>query len=307
MKGSLPKVSVILPTYNRAHLVGRAIESVFKQSYSDLELIVVDDGSTDNTQSDIKKFSDSRFRYVAVSHGGGAAARNAGIQAAKGQFIAFQDSDDEWFPSKLEKQMNLFSESNSEVGAVYCGFYKIGRDGMRKYYPGEEVHKKEGMIYRELLSGNFITTQSAVVRRECLDKVGCFDISLPGMQEWDLWIRVSEYYLFGYVPEALLVTYFTDDSITSNQSGRLKAKEIIFNKYTDAFRQYPKIYSSHAYAIGHALALKGDMSESKHYLLESFKKRPWSMRSLISYILAVTGSKRLYRAVSSIPRRLSRS
>ena len=106
-----PTVSIIIPTYNRAHLIGRAIQSVLNQTYQNFEIIVVDDGSTDNTEEMIKEFQkhDKRIKYIRhEKNRGGAAARNTGIKVARGEYIAFQDSDDEWLPEKLEKQMDVF-------------------------------------------------------------------------------------------------------------------------------------------------------------------------------------------------------
>ena len=117
MNGKTPKVSVIIPTYNRAHLVGRAIRSVLNQTYQDFEIIVVDDGSTDNTEEVVKSFNDPRIRYIRhEKNRGGSAACNTGIRAARGEYIAFQDSDDEWLPEKLEKQMQVFENTPTGVG-----------------------------------------------------------------------------------------------------------------------------------------------------------------------------------------------
>lgn len=123
-----PTVSVIIPTYNRAHLVGRAIQSVLNQTYKDFELIIVDDGSTDNTEDIIKKYQkkDERIKYIRrKKNKGGSVARNTGINAAIGEYIAFLDSDDEWLTEKLERQMKVFKSTSSEVGVVYSGFFRI--------------------------------------------------------------------------------------------------------------------------------------------------------------------------------------
>ncbi len=118
-----PTVSVIIPTYNRAHLLGRAIESVLDQTYQDFEIIVVDDASADETEEVVKSFGDDRINHIRhQKNKGGSAARNTGIKAARGEFIAFLDSDDEWVPKKLEKEIDRLQTLSNEVGVVYSGF-----------------------------------------------------------------------------------------------------------------------------------------------------------------------------------------
>ena len=186
-----PTVSVIIPTYNRVHLIRRAIQSVLNQTYQDFEVIIVDDGSTDNTEEVVKSFNDPRIRYIRHEKNKGAAtARNTGIKAARGKFIAFQDSDDEWLPEKLEKQMKVFENTPAKVGVVYTGFWKI-ENNKKIYIPFSWVKQKEGNIHKELLKGNFVTTQSIVARKECFKKAGMFDEKLPRFQDWELVIRLS--------------------------------------------------------------------------------------------------------------------
>jgi len=125
-KSGDPIVSVIIPTYIRAHVLAKAIQSLLNQTYQDFEIIVVDDGSIDNTEEVVKSFNDPRIRYIRHKENcGGSAARNTGIRAAYGECIAFQDSDDEWLPEKLEKQMQVFENAPAEVGVVYTGFRRI--------------------------------------------------------------------------------------------------------------------------------------------------------------------------------------
>ena len=132
-----PTVSVIIPTYNRAHLIDRSIQSVLNQTYQDFELIVVDDRSTDNTEDIIRQFreKDKRIKYIKHDKNkGGSAARNTRIKNSVGKYIVFQDSDDEWFPEKLEKQMKIFETASLEVGVVYTGFWRI-KDNKKTYIP----------------------------------------------------------------------------------------------------------------------------------------------------------------------------
>jgi len=192
----MPKVSVIIPTYNRALLIRRAIASVLRQTYQDFEIIVIDDCSDDNTHVMVENFKDKRIRYIKhLENKGSAAARNTGIKIAQGEYIAFQDSDDEWLPEKLERQMNVFNNAPPEVGVVYTRFKKI-KNNKRSYLAFYWVAQKEGDIHNNLLNGNYITTSTTVIKRECFDKTGMFDESLPRFQDWELWLRISRYYHF---------------------------------------------------------------------------------------------------------------
>ena len=169
-----PTVSVIIPTYNRAHLVGRAIQSVLEQTYKDFELIVIDDGSNDNTEYIIKEFQkkDKRIKYIAYKKNkGGSAARNAGIKSSKGEYIAFLDSDDEWLSEKLEKQIRLFSSMPAKVGVIYCGRYDFDDD------TGIERLRSclfEGDVRIELFRGWCPSTTLLMIRRQCFDAIGFF-------------------------------------------------------------------------------------------------------------------------------------
>ena len=128
-------VSVIIPTCNRAHLIGRAVKSVLAQTYRDIEVIIVDDGSTDNTEEVVKSFDDPRIRYVKLDvNKGAAAARNAGIRLARGGFVAFQDSDDEWCREKLADQMDSFRDLSMKTGVVFTGIWRIKNDTFTSFY-----------------------------------------------------------------------------------------------------------------------------------------------------------------------------
>jgi len=134
------KVSIIIPTYNRAHLIERSIRSILNQTYEDFELLIVDDGSTDNTKEVVEGIVDARIRYISCATNGGAAkARNVGIAEAKYDYIAFQDSDDEWHPDKLEKQMKVMETASPDTGLVYCEYHYNGLNGMEDICPDQKI------------------------------------------------------------------------------------------------------------------------------------------------------------------------
>jgi len=288
-----PTVSVIIPTYNRAHLIGRAIQSVLNQTYQDFELIVVDDGSTDNTEDVIRQFQekDKRIRYIKHDKNkGGSAARNTGIKNSKGKYIAFQDSDDEWFPNKLEKQMKIFKKESPNLGIVYTGFYRI-KDSEKKYIPSHEIVKKEGRIYEELLKGNFITTQSILVRKECFKKVGIFDENLPRLQDWELVMRLSKYYDFKCIDEPLLISYYTTDSISANHKALIEALGLILTKHFKNFNNYKEILSRHYFGLGRILYSDGDLINGRRYFIKAIKKYPLNIKYSLSYFVSFFGPR----------------
>ena len=140
--------------------------------------------------------------------------RNNGIRAAKGKFIAFQDSDDVWASTKLEKQVNSFNSAPSDLGVVYTSFWLID-DGKETFVPSSHVKKAEGKIHDALLETNFVSLSSAIVRRECFEKVGMF-ADIPRFQDWELWLRISKYYAFKHLNGPLVKVYRQPDSISRN-------------------------------------------------------------------------------------------
>ncbi len=286
-----PNVSVIIPTYNRARLIGRAIQSVLDQTYQNFEIIVVDDGSTDNTIKVIRYFQkiDKRIRYIRHDNNkGGSAARNTGIKAAQGDYIAFQDSDDEWFPEKLRKQMRLFAKAPVEVGVVYTGFWRI-ENGKKNYIPWPWIAKKDGSVHEELLKGNFVTTQSIVTRKECLEKAGMFDERLPRLQDWELVIRLSLYYDFKCIDEPLLNSFYTPDSISANNAAHIIALKSILLKYFDDFAKHKKALSMVYFQIGNSLRLNGDFISGRYYLIKAARINPLDSKIILLALLSIFG------------------
>lgn len=269
-----PTVSVVIPTYCRAHLIGQAIQSVLNQTYQDLEIIVVDDCSSDNTEEIVRSIKDDRIRYLRHEKNKGApAARNTGIKAAKGIYIAFQDSDDEWLPQKLEKQMKIFENASPKVGVAYTGFLRIEND-KKEYIPYSWVTQKEGDIHRELLKGNFVTTPSIVARKECFNKAGMFDECLLRLQDWELVIRLSKYYDFKCIDEPLLISKYISDSITTNKEARIKALKLILSKHLNDFAEDKKLLSKYYFGIGVYLCLNNEIAEGESYIAKAYEINP---------------------------------
>lgn len=225
-----PTVSVIIPTYNRKKLLQRAVNSALAQTQTDIEIIVVDDGSTDGTAELFTHTEDARVQYHLLPHHGACAARNTGISLANGRYIAFLDSDDVWRPDKLAKQQRQLESSGADV--VFCAFRR--HDGTRVVrYPEADV--PEGLIsYQQLLSGNLVSTQTIFGRADCMKRV-LFDENFPRMQDWEYAIRLAATSKLFYFSDVLAELYVQPDSISRKPELGLKAMRLLLQKYRRDF------------------------------------------------------------------------
>jgi GT2 family glycosyltransferase len=203
MKSSNPYVSVIIPTYNRKILLAKAIDSVLSQTYTDFELIVVDDGSDDGTPDLLKKYH-LKLRALIQSNKGVSAARNAGINASKGQLIAFLDSDDLWLKNKLKRQVDFFTHNPD---ALICQTDEIWIRNGRRVNPKKRHKKPSGMIFEQSLALCLISPSAVMLRKTLLDEVGLFDEGLPACEDYDLWLRICRKYPVYLIDEPLIIKH----------------------------------------------------------------------------------------------------
>lgn len=198
---STPRVSIIIPTFNRGHTLRIAVDSIFQQTWQDYELIVVDDGSTDNTADILQSIPNIKILSLGENRGV-SFARNRGIEKAKGKFICFLDSDDHWFPEKLAKQVQWI-EKNPESSACYTDEIWI-RNGIR-VNPMKKHRKYSGQVFRNCLPLCIISPSSIMMRRELFDDIGVFDESLPACEDYDLWLRLTLRHPVHFINEKLIV------------------------------------------------------------------------------------------------------
>ena len=196
-----PFISVIIPTYNRSHCIAEAIDSVAGQSYKNHEIIVVDDGSTDDTARLLAGY-DGRLTALRMQHAGPSAARNAGIRAARGDYIAFLDSDDLWTPRKLEQQIGFFAKTPD---ACICQTQEIWiRNGMR-VNPMKKHKKYSGWIFKQCLPLCIVSPSAVMLHRSIFDRVGLFDETLPACEDYDLWLRIAPHYPIYLIDKPLII------------------------------------------------------------------------------------------------------
>ena len=311
------KVSVVMPTYNRAYIIKEAIESALAQTYRDFELIVVDDGSSDNTHEIIQQLAEERIRYTRHDQNRGySAACNTGISAATGHVLGFLDSDDLWKPEYLERQVGFLGR-HPEVDAVFSdteihNSIKIpSLIGLLKVFPrllesnpgaGEFVFSGRQM-YVCLLEEVPIKPTAFLVKREMLQRVGVFDEAWPSGTDWDLFIRLSQVACFGYVHMPLVVQRRTGDA--THQKFREKDKLFLLNVFTkekrglqndpEALQAINRGISDHCGNLGFLYLESGQRRKSMAMYFRGFKETgalgmllravsallPMSMRNLV--------------------------
>lgn len=229
------KISIIIPTYNRAAVIGRAILSVLCQTYEDYEVIIVDDGSTDQTQGVVEQIADDRIRCIRLEENHGAGyARNVGIQESKYDYIAFLDSDDEWKRFKLELQIQRMRELPPEAGLVYCRMGGERGEGRGRFCVPSYEYKRtllEGNMFPLLLRRNVIGMPAVLARRECLVRAGGFRESMSCVEDYELILRIAREWQIGFVEEELVEVHKTADSLTCRVGDQLVSGCYIVSKY----------------------------------------------------------------------------
>jgi len=276
-----PLVSVIIPTYNYGEFLGEAVHSVQAQSYATREIIIVDDGSTDDTQGIVRTFGDD-VRYVRQANAGPSVARNNGIEHARGDFVGFLDADDLWLPEKLAKQMALFDQLGASVGLIGTGTYdKFDGAGERIEEKLLPQRKNVTVDKTALLMRNHIACSSALVRRSCLEHVGGFDNTLRYCEDWDLWLRISRHYDVAVVDEPLVHRKQHHASASKHLEQMIEKHMLVFDRNVAEHVDGPKakrlrrmthsyiLYSSGSECMG------TDDSTERRLLVRSLAKYPW--------------------------------
>jgi len=276
-----PEISVVVPVYNNEATIRESIESALAQSFSNFELLVIDDGSCDSSINIISSIKDPRIKIFSFPNKGIAASLNRGINKANGDYIAFLDADDLWDSDKLRKQLDAIKRSDN-----YCLAYSwvVYIDERGQFlYPGNQMILN-GNVYKELLFSNFLETESnPLINKQSIIEVGCFDEAINGAQDWDLFIRLASKYQFACVPEA---------QIHYRQSHKTKSSEMK-NQERECLKALEKAYSNAPKALKH---LK-PVSLANQYIILSAKalslinSRKGTITALYLYIKAMTLSK----------------
>jgi glycosyltransferase involved in cell wall biosynthesis len=303
-----PKVSIIIPTSNRAQLLIRAIKSVLNQTFQDFELIIVDDGSTDNTKEIVEQYqkNDSRIKYIWQENSGSPPMpKNIGIKHSQGKYIAFLDSDDEWLFEKLEKQLKLFKQGSNKLGLVGCDAIIVNEKTTKQWiYHTPKYSTKDNFV--RLLDGNFVcSTSSTMIKKSVLDDVGDFDENFLFPEDWDLWIRISQKYRIDFVYEPLFKYYFhqRNVSLTSEVHRKIQDYEYLCKKHSKYYLKYPKYLSKKLRFMGSLYCCDKNVTKGREKFSESIKANPMNIKSYLYFILSLFGAN-FYNKLFSLAVRL---
>jgi len=236
-------VSVIVPAFNCEETIQETIQSVLSQSYRNLEVIIINDGSTDGTPDILKKIEDPRLRVIHQANKGLSATRNVGICQTKGGYVGFLDADDVWEPEKIESHVRLM-EQHKETDLVYSWVTFVDADGK---FSHEGAHVSYcGNVFEKLILSNFlICASNAILRRSLIEKVGCFDETLPCVEDWDYYFRCARRGAFGCVEKALVRYRISGNSLSSNVKMMRETGFLVLKRYSDEYGEdHPLIVQS---------------------------------------------------------------
>ena len=282
----MKKVSVIIPAYNKAALTVKTVESVLGQTYENIEAIVIDDGSTDDTAQRLLPYY-GRIKYMRKENGGACSARNVGIRSATGEYVALLDCDDIYLPGKIEKSVG-YLEQRPDMGFVHTPVYFVDETGARmRRYPFFG-RRPSGWINEKLLKKNFICNSTVVARKGCFEKAGYFDESIFTPADWDMWLRLSEHYKAGYIDLPLTLYRSSESYILNNLERSKKECMIVLEK---AFKRNGNLrkhkFFSNVYfwqALGYLRA--DDHEKAKEELTAAVEENKFNLHAW-SFLIAV--------------------
>lgn len=277
-----PLISVVMPSYNRAGVIGRALASIRNQTLDRHEIIIVDDGSTDDTLAVIQRIADPRIALFQLRRNSGApTARNAGVGMARSPLIAFQDSDDEWQPGLLELHVKVLARAD----VSFCQLDQRYGDQRTLYPPpGWQLARD---VYDQLLGSSHISTQTLAMTRAIFDRAGGFDPAMPRFQDWDLVLRLARIGArFHYSDQPLAIAYDSKDSLTRDQGKGIIGRRRLLEKHGEALAERPETLARHHYVMGSQLRRLRRFAEARAAFATALRLSPLHWRAAAQWTLA---------------------
>ena len=288
-----PLVSVVIPAYNSEQYITETVDSVLLQSYRPIEIIVIDDGSTDNTQEKLKPYL-HKIKYIKKENGGASSARNKGIINSHGDYIAFLDADDLWRKEKIEKQMALF-EDDPNVGLVYCDSSTFDENGTIHLSLKEIVETPTGNVMMDMIVHNFLNNSSVVVRKRCFDQIGLWNENLVNGNDYDMWLRVAVQAKFGFVDYVLVDTRYHSHGLSNltdlQCENSIKIQEAFICRVKNDIELPKKIVQktySYKYLVwGQRLFYQNKYTEARKKLLRAVIYNPSNIQAMLYCIKSI--------------------
>lgn len=287
-------ISVVIPTYNRRHELERALNSVFAQTHSEWEVVVVDDASDDGTEELVRELASERVQYHRLpGRSGAAAARNVGVELAKGEYIAFLDSDDEWVPRKLEIQVEALEKGDADIDVVYCGMTLCrGAAPPITLLPSPATDLRAALACYNVIG----PLPGVVLRLECFNRVGGFNTDLPSCQDWDLWWRLARDHKFCAIRRPLVFVHEdAADRITRTPLGRLRGHRHMWRMILDDIAEEnpvlrPRVTVSFYRLFGLILEASGRSRLARRFYCKSWSLGPTGWPAIKAYLVSLVGS-----------------
>jgi glycosyltransferase involved in cell wall biosynthesis len=287
----MKRVSVIVPAFNRSDLTVRTIKSILDQRYENIEVLVVDDGSTDDTAKKLEQFGSSII-YLYKINGGACSARNLGIKNATGDYLAFIDCDDIYYDDKVSKCVE-YLEKRPSFGFVQTAIHLIDDDDkvVGSFSPSSKM--ATGWIAEKLILGDFISNPTVIARKECFDNVGLFDESIFMPADWDMWLRMAEKYQAGYINEPLSGYRITNGYTIAHLQTNLKEEIYVLEK---TFKRGKikisrnlkrKSYANMYYRIGKLYGAGGDIKKSHDFFQKAIKLDLGDIKIIVHFLLSM--------------------
>jgi glycosyltransferase involved in cell wall biosynthesis len=310
----MPKVSVIVPTHNRALALCRAVDSILNQTFRDLEVLIIDDASTDHTADFVADCGDNRVRYFRHDQNRGeGASRNTGLLVARGEYIAFLDDDDVWLADKLAKQVALLDGCAAQVGGIYTGYFRVELESGKKI--ATVLPQERGDVLRALCGGNCIGGPSVVLlRRSCFDRAGRFDEDVVFGLDYDMWIRIAHHYRFEFIREPLVLYSVHNNRLSANNETMLRGKEAQLARYGAYFASDPRAFSRYWVTLGVLRCYNRRLAQGRAAFWRAIRTYPLEPRAYFNALLSLLGTdnfirikelKERIRALLRAPRSLS--
>lgn len=293
-----PQVSVVMPAFNAANTICAAVESVLGQTFHNWELLVINDGSTDHTLDVMEQFNDERIKLITQVNQGVAAARNTGLRQARGEYIAFLDSDDLWLPTKLEQQIAIFKRSGIELGLVYAKHRGFVKEPAQSFSMDVDASIGYDNDYHRLLIMDYVPTLTVMIRASLISEIGYFREDLRGTEDWDYWIRVAKHSNIVRVNEELALYRISPNSLSRNKDRHSIEELKVLKQHLSVGSNVPSPVAHMAFVFWYAKKIRHQLGERNlkkvlDSLYEMLRQKPaywrnfyWLAKWTISYFIA---------------------